>query len=62
MGERPRRERVTVLGIDVKTGCFGGPEQREVLGQGKVTAYHAGRWQRAASGEVLTLGIAPAEL
>jgi cyanophycinase len=47
---------VTVLGIDVKTGCFGGPEQWEVLGQGEVTAYHAGRWQRAASGEVLTLG------
>ena len=49
---------VTVLGIDGKTGCLGGGESWEVLGNGSVTAYRDGRWRRYSAGETLTLDSA----
>jgi cyanophycinase len=44
-----------VLGIDGKTCCFGGPGGWTVLGQGTVTLYSRGRWQRFESGQSLPL-------
>ena len=45
----------TVLGIDGKTGCLGGPVTWEILGAGHVTTYRDGRWRRYSAGETLTL-------
>ena len=45
----------TVLGIDGKTGCLGGPSEWTVLGTGRVTAYCNGHWQRFEAGDVFTL-------
>ena len=44
-----------VLGIDGKTCCFGGPGGWTVLGQGVVTLYSRGRWQRFESGQSVPL-------
>ena len=44
-----------VLGIDAKTGCFGGPGGWQVLGPGAVTLYNRGRWTRHRSGETVPL-------
>lgn len=51
----------TVLGIDGKTGCLGGPKVWEILGAGSVTAYRDGRWRRYSPGETLTLDSAVAQ-
>jgi cyanophycinase len=44
-----------VLGIDAKTCCFGGPGGWTVLGQGAVTLYSSGSWQRFESGQPVPL-------
>ncbi len=44
-----------VLGVDAKTCCFGGPGGWTVLGQGAVTLYSRGRWQRFESGQPVPL-------
>ena len=46
---------VAILGIDGRTCCLGGPDGWAVLGQGGVTVYKGGRWQRFESGEALAL-------
>jgi cyanophycinase len=44
-----------VLGVDARTCCFGGPGDWTVLGQGAVTLYSRGRWQRFESGQPVPL-------
>ena len=45
----------TVLGIDAKTCCFGGPGGWEVLGAGGVTVYSQGGWRQYRSGQAVDL-------
>jgi cyanophycinase len=52
-GSAPRG--VSVLGVDGRTCCLGGPEGWRVVGAGSVTAYGDGRWRRFSPGETLTL-------
>ena len=44
---------VTVLGIDARTGCLGGPGNWRVVGSGNVTVYQEGGWQVYPSGTAL---------
>ena len=43
------------LGIDGATGCLSGPDGWTVLGDGNVTAYRNGAWQRYGAGETFSL-------
>ena len=43
----------TVLGIDGRTGCLGGPSAWEVLGAGGATVYQGGSWRRYSAGDTL---------
>ena len=52
-GERPPD--VSVLGIDAMTCCFGGSDGWRVLGQGSVTLYSNGDWQRFESADQVPL-------
>ena len=45
----------TVLGIDAKTCCFGGPGGWEVLGAGGITVYSQGGWRQFRSGQTVNL-------
>ena len=42
--------RLTVLGIDARTGCLGRPGSWRVVGSGKVTVYQTAGWQVYDSG------------
>ena len=44
---------LTVLGIDARTGCLGGPGNWRVVGSGNVTVYQEGGWQVYPSGTAL---------
>ena len=44
---------LTVLGIDARTGCLGGPGAWRVVGSGKVTVYRGGGWSVYESGQAL---------
>ena len=44
---------LTVLGIDARTGCLGGPGNWRVVGYGNVTVYQEGDWQVYPSGAAL---------
>ena len=44
---------LTVLGIDARTGCLGGPGAWRVVGSGKVTVYQGSEWSVYESGQVL---------
>ena len=44
---------LTVLGIDARTGCLGGPGAWRVVGSGKVTVYQGSEWSVYESGQAL---------
>ena len=44
---------LTVLGIDARSGCLGGPGSWRVVGAGRVTVYRGADWQVYGSGEAL---------
>lgn len=44
---------LTVLGIDARSGCLGGPGNWRVVGSGKVTVYQGSDWAVYQSGESL---------
>jgi cyanophycinase len=44
---------LTVLGIDARTGCLGGPGRWRVAGQGNVTVYRGAGWTILGPGERL---------
>jgi cyanophycinase len=46
---------LTVLGVDAKSCCLGGPEGWEVLGPGSVRLYTEGGWRRYGSGDLVPL-------
>ena len=46
-------EDLTVLGIDVQTGCLGQPGDWRVVGSGQVTVYRPDGWQVHRAGEII---------
>ena len=45
---------LTILGIEARTACLGGPNHWMVTGTGRVTAYRQGTWRHFMPGEVFT--------
>ena len=48
---------LTVLGIDVRSGCLGRPGSWRVVGSGNVTVYRGADWQVYRSGQTLPADI-----
>ena len=48
---------LTVLGIDARTGCLGGPGAWKVVGSGRVTVYQDGEWGVFESGQQLPASV-----
>ena len=48
---------LTVLGIDARSGCLGGPGNWRVVGSGKVTVYRGSDWTVYQSGESLPADV-----
>ena len=48
---------LTVLGIDARSGCLGGPGNWRVVGSGRVTVYRGSDWTVYQSGESLPADV-----